>query len=75
MADPTSEPEFLTDGQLCSLLHVDPRTTLRWRREGSGPRYVRAGLRRVLYAKTDVDAWAASRSFRSLADEASRDAA
>ena len=62
MTDHTTEAEFLTDAQLCELLHVDARTTLRWRRDGGGPKYVRAGLRRVLYRRDDVLAWAAANS-------------
>jgi excisionase family DNA binding protein len=68
---PTQEPgEYLTDEQLAAMLDVTTRTTLRWRRDGGGPPYVRAGLRRVLYRRADVDAWAASRTFRTLAAEA-----
>ena len=61
--------EFLTDEQLAIMLNVTTRTTLRWRRDGAGPQYVRAGLRRVLYRRTDVLAWAASRTFATLAAE------
>jgi hypothetical protein len=63
---------FLTDAQLCGLLHVDPRTTLRWRRDGGGPRFIRAGERRILYARRDVDEWVNARSFISLAEEINR---
>ena len=62
--------EFLTDQQLADMLDVTTRTTLRWRREGVGPRYVRAGLRRILYSRADVLAWAAGRTFVHLAAEA-----
>jgi excisionase family DNA binding protein len=62
--------DFLSDQQLAELLGVTTRTTLRWRRDGDGPKYVRAGLRRVLYRRADVLAWAASRTFPTLAAEA-----
>ena len=62
--------EFLSDLQLADLLGVTTRTTLRWRRDGAGPNYIRAGLRRVLYRRADVLAWAASRTFPTLAAEA-----
>ncbi len=62
--------EFLSDQQLADMLRVTTRTTLRWRRDGAGPNYIRAGLRRVLYRRTAVLAWAASRTFPTLAAEA-----
>jgi excisionase family DNA binding protein len=62
--------EYLTDEQLAHLLGVTTRTTLRWRRDGGGPAYVRVGLRHVRYRREDVDAWAASRTFQTLAAEA-----
>lgn len=61
--------EFLNDQQLAEMLNVTTRTTLRWRRDGAGPKYVRAGLRRVLYRRADVLAWATSRTFPTLAAE------
>lgn len=62
--------EFLSDQQLAEMLGVTTRTTLRWRRNGGGPKYIRAGLRRVLYYRADVLAWIATRTFRTLAAEA-----
>lgn len=62
--------EFLTDAQLCALLHVDSRTTLRWRTDGDGPLFIRVGQRRVLYSRNDVDNWLASRTFAHRAAEA-----
>ena len=64
------EGEFLTDQQLCQMLHIDGRTSLRWRRDGGGPPFVRAGERRILYRRADVDAWIAARTFAHLAAEA-----
>jgi predicted DNA-binding transcriptional regulator AlpA len=61
---------FLSDRQLADMLGVTTRTTLRWRRDGEGPKYVRAGLRRVLYWKPDVLEWAAARTYAHLAAEA-----
>jgi excisionase family DNA binding protein len=61
---------FLTDPQLAALLHVDDRTTLRWRNNGSGPPFVRVGPRRILYRRSDVDAWLAARTFPHRAAEA-----
>ena len=63
-------PEYLTDKQLCEMLHIDERTTGRWRTDGGGPPYVRVGDRRVLYRRADVDAWLAARTFKHRAAEA-----
>lgn len=62
--------EFLTDSQVCEMLHVGSRTTMRWRRDGDGPAFVRAGPRRILYRKHDVLAWATARTFAHRAAEA-----
>jgi predicted DNA-binding transcriptional regulator AlpA len=62
--------EFLSDRQLAEMLGVTTRTTLRWRRDGGGPKYVRVGARRILYARSDILAWTASKAFASLAAEA-----
>jgi predicted DNA-binding transcriptional regulator AlpA len=66
----TQTDEFLSDAQLCALLHVTTRTTARWRVEGNGPAFVRAGGRRVLYRRADLDAWLAHRTFPHRAAEA-----
>jgi len=62
--------EFLTDPQLCELLHVNDRTLLRWRNAGGGPPFVRVGPRRLLYRRRDVEAWLAARTFAHRAAEA-----
>jgi excisionase family DNA binding protein len=67
---PALTGEFLTDRELCSLLHVDDRTTLRWRTDGGGPPFVRVGARRILYRRADVDAWISCRTFPHRAAEA-----
>ena len=61
--------EFLTDAQLCELLHVDDRTTLRWRTAGGGPPFVRIGPRRILYRRADLNAWLAANTFPHRAAE------
>lgn len=61
--------EFLTDAQLCALVDVTDRTTLRWRRDGGGPSFVRVGPRRVLYRRADVEKWIAARTFPHRAAE------
>jgi hypothetical protein len=69
-SDRESSIEFLTDGQLCDRLHITPRTTLRWRRDGGGPPFVRAGERRVLYRLEDVVSWERAHTFTHRAAEA-----
>jgi excisionase family DNA binding protein len=48
--------DILTPHELAALVHASPRTIIRWRSEGTGPTYVRAG-RRVLYRRRDVVEW------------------
>lgn len=66
----TQTGEFLSDAQLCAMLRVTPRTTARWRVEGNGLPFVRAGGRRVLYRVRDVEAWLATRTYAHRAAEA-----
>lgn len=63
-------PEFLTASQIAALLRVNERTLLRWRRDGDGPPYIRAGKRRILYLHDDMVTWAAERRFAHRAAEA-----
>lgn len=64
-----NDTEYLDEAQLCDLLRVKPRTAQRWRAEGTGPAFVRAGARRVLYRRADVDAWTAGRTYAHRAAE------
>ncbi len=48
--------QLLTQQRLSDLIDVSGRTLERWRVEGSGPVFCRAG-RKVLYRLEDVDAW------------------
>ena len=50
-------------------LKVSPRTLQRWRRDGGGPAFTRAGARRVLYDVVEVERWAAARTFAHRAAE------
>ncbi|HEY8566538.1 MAG TPA: helix-turn-helix domain-containing protein [Beijerinckiaceae bacterium] len=51
-------PPVATTNQVAGLLQVSPRTLERWRYEGTGPAYVKAG-RRVLYCRTALEDWIA----------------
>lgn len=48
--------DLLPQQQLAHILAVSERTLERWRVEGCGPAYLKAG-RRVLYRRSDVDQW------------------
>ena len=51
---------------------ISPRTAQRWRTTGDGPPFIRLGRRRVIYRIADVEQWLTRRTYRHLADEASR---
>jgi excisionase family DNA binding protein len=52
--------ELLTEQEVADYCKVSVRTVKRWRAEGTGPPFLRAG-RQVRYRKRDVDAWLESR--------------
>ena len=58
--------EFLTQKQLAELLHQSLRTIERWRTDGEGPVFTKAG-RRVLYRQSDIDEWLNQRRFADIA--------
>ena len=58
---------FLSTTNLAEYLHVSPRTIERWRVEGNGPRFVKAG-HRVLYKSEEVNAWLEAASRRSTSE-------
>jgi excisionase family DNA binding protein len=55
-AGESSVPELLTQQQLAKELQVSVRTLERWRREGTGPPWVRVG-RSPRYRRQDIDRW------------------
>ena len=57
--------------QLAGLLNISIRTLERWRVEGVGPAYVKAG-RRVLYRREDVESWLAEGIRHSTSDDGGR---
>jgi predicted DNA-binding transcriptional regulator AlpA len=63
---------FLTERELSNHLNVPRRTAQRWRTTGDGPPFVRLGQRRVAYRLSDVERWAAARTFTSRAAEVTR---
>lgn len=67
--------EFLDQKQTAALLHVTTRTLQIWGHSDDGPPYVRVGDRRILYRRSDLDAWLAARTFKHRAAEAVQAAA
>lgn len=53
--------DLLTITELSKIISVSPDTLYQWRHRGYGPRSTKAG-RRVLYRRSDVDAWLESNS-------------
>jgi predicted DNA-binding transcriptional regulator AlpA len=50
-------------------LGVSTRTLQRWRRDGSGPAYMRAGPRAIRYSDAALEEWSRARTFRHRAAE------
>ena len=48
---------YMTTGQAAAYLAVSRSWLEKLRLTGSGPAYSKPSLRRVLYAKSDLDAW------------------
>lgn len=66
----SSGDDFWTDAQLAKALQVTQRTTLRWRRDGGGPPFVRIGKHRILYRRASVEQWIDGRTYPHMAAEA-----
>ena len=58
---------YLTQSEAAAYMRLSPRTLERHRVAGTGSVYVKLG-RRVLYRRQDLDAWAASQTFRSTSE-------
>ena len=66
---------FLTEQEFSNHFKVPARTAQRWRSTGVGPPFVRSGPRRVAYRLSDVERWAAARTFASRAAELAKQSA
>jgi hypothetical protein len=75
MATAEQKAEFLDEAGLQTEYLIPPRTAQRWRASGDGPPFVRLGKRRVVYRRSDVEAWLRARTFNTLAHEAASQAA
>jgi excisionase family DNA binding protein len=58
--------DYLTQDEAAALLRVSERSLERWRVEGQGPLFRRFG-RRIVYGRSDLQAWAEARVFQSTA--------
>ena len=61
--------EYITEQKLHERYLIPPRTAQRWRQDGTGPKFVRLGRRRIVYRTSDVEAWLRARTYRHRADE------
>lgn len=67
--------EYIDEDEPYERFLIPPRTAQRWRASGDGPPFVRLGKRRIIYRTSDVENWLATRTFKSRADEISRQTA
>ncbi|NGY05941.1 helix-turn-helix transcriptional regulator [Solimonas terrae] len=63
----TAQSRYLTNDEAAEFLRLSPRTLEKQRVIGGGPRFRKFG-RRVLYALSDLEAWADGRSFEATFD-------
>ena len=66
-AQTTQPARYLTNDEAAEFLRLSPRTLEKQRVIGGGPRFRKFG-RRVMYAITDLEAWADARSFEMTSD-------
>ena len=64
-------PVGFTEEGAALYLGLTVYTLRKWRREGSGPEYIRCGARLIRYMQADIDSWLAQRKFNSNAHELS----
>jgi hypothetical protein len=72
VAPPAEAAEYIGEAQLCAWLRKDPRTVGRWRDNGTGPPFIRNGLRHILYRVSDVQRWLTDRTYQHTAEEVTR---
>ncbi|MBN8761713.1 MAG: DNA-binding protein [Thiobacillus sp. 65-69] len=66
-AQSTQSARYLTNSEAAEFLRLSPRTLEKQRVIGGGPRFRKFG-RRVMYAISDLEAWADARSFEMTSD-------
>ncbi|MFN4311254.1 MAG: helix-turn-helix transcriptional regulator [Ferrovibrio sp.] len=65
-------PALLTTKEAARLLRVDPQTMFRWRKDGTGPAYIRVAQTIIRYREIDLIWFIDNNRHRSLADESSK---
>ncbi|HUQ37384.1 MAG TPA: hypothetical protein VM144_13495 [Aestuariivirga sp.] len=71
-AAPLRDDDLLPDKELAALLKINLRLPAHWRSNGSGPKFIRVGGRRVLYRWGDVKEYLASKTYSSTSEETTR---
>jgi predicted DNA-binding transcriptional regulator AlpA len=65
----TSDEKYLDTREVAALTRFSP-TYMAWlRQHGDGPRWVRAGNRKVIYALSDVRSWLDGRARKPIASK------
>jgi predicted DNA-binding transcriptional regulator AlpA len=54
--------------EAAAYLHLAPSTLAKFRCQGGGPPFSKAGGRAVIYDRAQIDDWLASRLYKSTAD-------
>ncbi|KKD57579.1 transcriptional regulator [Stenotrophomonas maltophilia] len=67
VAAPVQPQRYLTNDEAAEYLRLSPRTLEKQRVIGGGPKFRKFG-RRVMYAVSDLDAWADQRSYEATSD-------
>ena len=62
------EQELLTPREAAAYIRGSKSYLDKLRVYGGGPRFLRPGKRKILYRKSDLDAWLASQSFDSTSE-------
>lgn len=63
-----SEQELLTPREAAAYLRVSKSYLDKLRVYGGGPTFLRPGKRKILYRKSELDDWAADRTFTSTSE-------
>jgi hypothetical protein len=64
--------KYFDEAATSAILSVSRRTLQHWRETGEGPAYTRIGARRVLYAETAIQTYAATRTYPHRGAELSK---
>lgn len=59
---------YLTTKQLAERWDTHVNSIQRWRTDGAGPKFIRLGLKRILYPLSEIEAYEA-RTLRSTAEK------